>query len=406
MTPLKNENTKKYGKTKLACYLGFVTQAISANFAPLLFLTFRRVYGISFSELALIPVVFYVTQLITDFACVKIVDKTGYRPCILASEIMSAAGLAGLAFVPELFSDRLPGILLCVVVYAVGSGLIEVLCSPIIEACPFENKSRTMSFLHSFYCWGSVGVIAGSTLFFAVFGTENWRVLACLWALIPLYNVFNFASCPIEPIVKDGEGMTTKALLKTRKFWIFIILMICAGASEAGMAQWASAFVESALGVSKTVGDLAGPCGFAIFMGLSRVLYGRYGDKTDLTVFMMISGGLCFLSYLLTAVASLPVMGLIGCMACGFSVGIMWPGSLSITSKAIPTGGTAMFAFLALAGDVGGTVGPAVVGNVSEYFGNDLQKGVLAGIGFPLILLLCSALARRSAKRTEEEIKA
>lgn len=406
MTPLKNENTKKYGKTKLACYLGFVTQAISANFAPLLFLTFRRVYGISFSELALIPVVFYVTQLITDFACVKIVDKTGYRPCILASEIMSAAGLAGLAFVPELFSDRLPGILLCVVVYAVGSGLIEVLCSPIIEACPFENKSRTMSFLHSFYCWGSVGVIAGSTLFFSVFGTENWRVLACLWALIPLYNVFNFASCPIEPIVKDGEGMTTKALLKTRKFWIFIILMICAGASEAGMAQWASAFVESALGVSKTVGDLAGPCGFAVFMGLSRVLYGRYGDKTDLTVFMMISGGLCFLSYLLTAVASLPVMGLIGCMACGFSVGIMWPGSLSITSKAIPTGGTALFAFLALAGDVGGTVGPAVVGNVSEYFGNDLQKGVLAGIGFPLILLLCSALARRSAKRTEEEIKA
>ncbi len=406
MTPLKNENTKKYGKTKLACYLGFVTQAISANFAPLLFLTFRRVYGVSFSELALIPVVFYVTQLITDFACVKIVDKTGYRPCILASEIMSAAGLAGLAFVPELFSDRLPGILLCVIVYAVGSGLIEVLCSPIIEACPFENKSRTMSFLHSFYCWGSVGVIAGSTLFFAVFGTENWRVLACLWALIPLYNVFNFASCPIEPIVEDGEGMTTKALLKTRKFWIFIILMICAGASEAGMAQWASAFVESALGVSKTVGDLAGPCGFAVFMGLSRVLYGRYGDKTDLTVFMMISGGLCFLSYLLTAVASLPVMGLIGCMACGFSVGIMWPGSLSITSKAIPTGGTAMFAFLALAGDVGGTVGPAVVGNVSEYFGNDLQKGVLAGIGFPLILLLCSALARRSAKRTEEEIKA
>lgn len=404
MTPLKNENTKKYGKTKLACYLGFVTQAISANFAPLLFLTFRRVYGISFSELALIPVVFYVTQLITDFACVKIVDKTGYRPCILASEIMSAAGLAGLAFVPELFSDRLPGILLCVVVYAVGSGLIEVLCSPIIEACPFENKSRTMSFLHSFYCWGSVGVIAGSTLFFAVFGTENWRVLACLWALIPLCNVFNFASCPIEPIVEDGEGMTTKALLKTRKFWIFIILMICAGASEAGMAQWASAFVESALGVSKTVGDLAGPCGFAVFMGLSRVLYGRYGDKTDLTVFMMISGGLCFLSYLLTAVASLPAMGLIGCMACGFSVGIMWPGSLSITSKAIPTGGTAMFAFLALAGDVGGTVGPAVVGNVSEYFGNDLQKGVLAGIGFPLILLLCSALARRFAKRTEEEI--
>ncbi len=394
---------KKYGRTKLACYLGFVTQAIVANFAPLLFLTFRRSFGISFSRLALISVVFYITQLIVDFACVKIVDKLGYRVCIVTSEITSAAGLAGLAFIPYLFSDPLAGILVCVVIYAVGSGLIEVLCSPIIEACPFENKANMMSLLHSFYCWGAVGTILLSTLFFSVFGTERWRILALIWALIPLYNVFNFILCPIEPIVEEGKGMTMAELFKTGKFWLFIILMIAAGASEISMAQWASAFAESALGVSKTVGDLAGPCGFMIFMGLSRMIYGKFGEKTDLTVYMIISGALCFAAYLLTSFAKIPVMGFIGCMACGFSVGIMWPGSISISSKLLPTGGTALFALLALAGDVGGTLGPAIVGNVSQIAGDNVQSGILAGVGFPLTLVVCVLLIRRMNRRGNSE---
>lgn len=389
------KSQKRYGKTKLACYLGFVTQAISANFAPLLFLTFHQSYGISFSEIAMISVVFYVTQLIVDIVCVKLADQFGYRACIVTSEITSAIGLAGLAFLPDLFSNHLLGILICVVIYAIGSGLIEVLCSPIIEACPFENKEKMMSLLHSFYCWGAVGVIVGSTAFFSAFGIGHWRIMACLWALIPLYNVINFASCPIEPIVEEGKGMTVRQLLKTKRFWLFIILMICAGASEITMAQWASAFAESALHVSKTWGDLAGPCGFAVFMGLSRMLYGKLGDRIDLSVFMIISGSLCFISYLLTAFAGIPVMGLIGCMACGFSVGIMWPGSISITSKAIPTGGTAMFALLALSGDIGGTLGPAVVGNISQLSENNLQAGILGGIGFPLVLVICVVTARR-----------
>ncbi|WP_407384597.1 MFS transporter [Ruminococcus sp.] len=387
--------SKNYGKTKRACYLGFVTQAISANFAPLLFLTFHQAYGISFSAIAMISVVFYVTQLIVDIVCVRLADRFGYRACMVAAEIVSAVGLAGLAFVPDLLSNHLLGILLCVVVYAIGSGLIEVLCSPIIEACPFENKEKMMSLLHSFYCWGTVGVIAGSTLFFSLFGIQYWRILACIWALIPLYNVMNFAACPIEPIVEDGKGMTIGQLLKTKRFWLFIILMICAGASEITMAQWASAFAESALHVPKTWGDLAGPCGFAVLMGLSRMLYGKFGDKIDLSVFMILSGALCFVSYLLTAFAGIPVMGLIGCMACGFSVGIMWPGSISISARTIPAGGTAMFALLALAGDIGGTLGPAVVGNVSQLSGDNLQAGILGGMGFPLTLVICVAVARR-----------
>ena len=389
--------TNNYNRTKLACYLGFVTQAISANFVPLLFLTFYRTYGITYANLALIPLAFYITQLIVDFFCAKFVDRIGYRKSIIIAQVTSGLGLAMLAFLPDLCARPFDGILVCVLIYAVGSGLIEVLCSPIIEACPFENKERTMSLLHSFYCWGSVGTVALSTAFFVLFGTEHWRILACLWAVIPLYNVFNFASCPIVPIVANGEGMTIRQLLKTGIFWLFILLMVCAGASETAMAQWASAFAESSLGVSKTAGDLLGACGFAVFMGISRVLYGRFGGKADLSRFMIASGILCLCSYLLAAFSMVPVMGLIGCMMCGFSVGIMWPGSISISSSKLPKGGTALFAFLALAGDLGGAAGPAIVGNVSHLLGENIQAGILAGIFFPALLVITVIILKNKA---------
>ncbi len=388
---------KNYRKTRLACYLGFVTQAISANFAPLLFMIFYRTYGITFADLALIPLAFYVTQLVVDFLCAKFVDAIGYRKSIVISEITSAAGLAMLSFVPDLLPKPFIGILLCVIIYAVGSGLIEVLCSPIIEACPFENKESMMSLLHSFYCWGAVGTILLSTLFFTLFGTEHWRILACLWSLVPLYNIWNFATCPIEPIVEEGQGMTIHELLQNSIFWILVLLMVGAGASEIAMAQWASAFAESSLGVSKTTGDLLGPCGFAVFMGISRMLYGRYGEKVDLSNFMIASGLLCLISYLLAALAKQPFMGLLGCMMCGFSVGIMWPGSISISASRLPKGGTALFAFLALAGDLGGAEAPAIVGYVSQMFGGSIQNGILAGICFPVLLVICVVLLKRKA---------
>lgn len=379
---------KKYRKTLLACYMGLVTQAVSANFAPLLFLTFYRTYGISLSRLALISTCFYVTQLVTDLVCAKAVDRIGYRKSVIASHLLSGGGLIGLAFLPECLPSPYAGILLCTMIYAVGSGLVEVLCSPIIEACPFENKEKTMSLLHSFYCWGSAGVILGSTLFFALFGIGRWRVLSCIWALIPLANIYNFVTCPMGTLVEDGKGMTIRQLFRTRIFWLLLLLMVCAGSSELAMAQWASAFAESALHVSKTVGDLAGPCGFAILMGISRLLYGKFGDKIDLTVFMAVSGTLCVICYLLAGLAGVPLAGLIGCMLCGFSVGIMWPGSISISSSTLPAGGTAMFALLALAGDLGGSIGPAIVGAVSQMTGENLQLGILSGIGFPVILVI------------------
>ena len=390
---------KKYRKTLIAGYLGFVTQAISVNFLPLLYVTFRHDYHLTLTQLALFSATFFFTQMIVDFVCAKVVDKIGYRPCIVASEIASAAGLAGLTFLPELLPSPYVGILLCVIVYAIGSGLIEVLCSPIIEACPFENKAGTMSLLHSFYCWGFAAVVLLSTLFFSVFGIEHWKILALLWSIIPLYNVYNFSVCPIEKLVDEGESMTVGQLLKTKVFWLFLLLMVGAGASEITMSQWASAFAESALHISKSMGDLVGPCGFALCMGISRTLFGKFSEKIDLPSFMMASGILCFCCYLLAGLAQLPLLGLLGCTLCGFTVGIMWPGSLSVSAGILPRGGTALFAFLALAGDLGGSLGPSILGVVSQRAGDDLQAGVIAGLAFPVLLVVCVLLLKKDYRR-------
>lgn len=386
---------KNYKKTVLACYLGFITQAIAANFAPLLFLTFHKTFQIPLGKIALISTTFFFTQLVVDILCAKTVDHIGYRKCIVASEIFSAAGLIGLAFLPNILPDPFTGILISVIIYAFGSGLIEVLCSPIVEACPFDNKESVMSLLHSFYCWGSVGVILLSTLFFALFGIERWRLVACLWAIVPIYNVYNFATCPIESLVEEGEGLGIRGLLQLPMFWISIILMVCAGASEISMAQWASAYAESALGLSKTLGDLVGPCLFAIMMGISRTIYGKYGEKISLTKYMIGCGILCLFCYLAASLSGNPMIGLIGCVTCGFSVGIMWPGTISISSQKIPLGGTAMFALLAMAGDLGGSIGPGLVGIITQKANDNLRAGLLIGCIFPAILVLSILLLNR-----------
>lgn len=385
-----------YQKTKTACYLGFITQAIAANFAPLLFLKFHNDYRISLGNIALISTVYFFTQLLIDLFCAKFVDRIGYRVSIVISEVFSATGLIGLAFLPDLLPDAFAGILISVTIYAMGCGLIEVLASPIVEACPFENKEATMSLLHSFYCWGSVGTIVISTLFFALFGIDSWKWLTVIWALIPAFNIYNFATCPIVPIVEEGQGMGIRQLGKKPLFWVSICLMVCAGASELAMAQWASAYAEAALGLSKTVGDLLGPCMFAVTMGVSRVIYGKYGERLNLILFMMGSGALCVTCYLMASLSANPVIGLIGCVLCGFSVGIMWPGTISISSKRFPTGGTAMFALLAMAGDLGGSIGPAIVGKVTQYTGDNIRMGMGVGLFFPIVLIIMLIIMSRT----------
>lgn len=379
---------ENYNHTIYACYIGYITQAIVNNFAPLLFLTFQSTYDISIDKITFLVTMNFGVQLIVDFLAAKFVDKIGYRTCVVAAHIFSAIGLAGLAIFPIIFINHYIGLLIAIFFYAIGGGLIEVLVSPIVEACPTERKEAAMSLLHSFYCWGHVFVIISSTLFFMFIGIEHWRILACLWAIIPLINAFYFFNVPIQTLVEDDEGISIIDLFKIKIFWVLLLLMICAGASEQAMSQWASAFAESGLNVSKTIGDLAGPCSFAILMGCSRVFYSKFSEKIKLKNFMIISGVLCIVSYLIASLSANPIIGLIGCGLCGLSVGVLWPGTFSIASGTLRTGGTAMFAFLALAGDVGCSLGPTVVGTVSGAFQDDLKRGFLVAIIFPVFLIL------------------
>jgi len=383
-----------YGHTIYASYVGYITQAIVNNFVPLLFLTFQSRYGISLEMLGLLVTINFGVQLFVDFIAAKFIDKIGYRIAIVAAHVFSGAGLIGLAVFPELLPPY-AGIVLAIVFYAIGGGILEVLVSPIVEACPTTKKEAAMSLLHSFYCWGHVFVVLASTLFFTLAGIENWKWMAVIWSIVPFANAVYFSLVPIANIVEDGKGMSIKELFKNKTFWILFLLMICSGASEQGMSQWASAFAESGLKVSKTVGDLAGPCLFAALMGTSRALYAKLSDKISLKAAMVGSGCLCVVCYLLASFAPHPVLGLIGCAVCGFSVGIMWPGTFSLASNSLPAGGTAMFAFLALAGDLGCGSGPTIVGAVAERFGDDLKIGVLSAIVFPILLVIVNLLLKK-----------
>lgn len=378
-----------YKHTVYACFTGYIVQAIINNFAPLLFLTFQTSYDIPLAKITLLITLNFSVQLITDLLSPLFIDKIGYRVSVVLAHIFSALGLVLLPVLPSFFSDPSTGLFIAVIVYAVGGGLLEVLISPIVEASPTDNKEKAMSLLHSFYCWGHVGVVLISTLFFVLFGTVNWMYLSLFWALVPIANTFFFLKVPVNHLIADGErGLTLNELFKTKAFWLLIVLMVCAGASEQGVSQWASVFAERGLGVSKTAGDLAGPTLFALMMGLSRLYYGKYGDKIHLARFMKLSIVLCITSYLLISFSPFPVLGFIGCALCGLSVGILWPGTFSTASKLIKNGGTAMFAFLALAGDLGCGGGPTLVGLVSSASGGNLNTGVLAGIVFPVLLLI------------------
>ena len=385
-----------YQKTMYACFAGYVVQAVINNFVPLLFLTFEKSYHIPLSQITMLITFNFGIQLLIDLLSAKFVDKIGYRISVVLAHAFSAVGLIGLAVLPELLPDAFLGIFISVVIYAIGGGLIEVLISPIVESCPSDNKEKAMSLLHSFYCWGHVAVVLLSTLFFKLFGIENWKIMALLWAILPTVNGIVFTRVPIASLIEEGEtGMTIKQLCRNKIFWILMLMMLCAGASEQGVSQWASTFAEQGLGVSKTVGDLAGPMAFAVLMGSARAFYGKFGDRIDLDKFMIGSSILCILSYLCISLAPSAFMSLIGCAVCGFSVGIMWPGSFSKASMALRNGGTSLFALLALAGDVGCTGGPTLVGFMSGLASDDLKKGILAGVIFPMLLLTGILLLRK-----------
>lgn len=389
----------QYNKTITACFTAYIVQAIVNNFVPLLFLTFQRSYSIPLSQITLLVTFNFGVQLLVDLLSVGFVDKIGYRASMIIAHVLSAAGLVFLTVLPEVMPSPFAGILIAVMIYAVGGGLLEVLVSPVVEACPSDNKEKTMSMLHSFYCWGHVGVVFLSTVFFQLFGTQNWKIMALIWAIIPACNAYVFTKVPIASLMEEGEtGLKMNELFRIKIFWILLIMMVCAGASEQAVSQWASTFAEKGLGISKTLGDLAGPMAFAILMGTSRAFYGKYGDRINLDKFMIYSSCLCILAYLGVSLLPIPQLSLVACAICGLSVGIMWPGTFSKASAALPRGGTAMFALLALGGDLGCSGGPTLVGMVSSALGDNLKMGILAGIVFPVLLLTGVLLCRKMRK--------
>lgn len=391
-------NRTNYKATLTACYFGYITQAIVNNLAPLLFLIFRDRLGIPLSQITLITSLNFIVQLLVDLLSVRFVDRIGYRKCIVAAHFFSAAGLIGMSVLPFIMKP-FAGLLIALFFYAVGGGLIEVLISPIAQACPTSDKSSQMSLLHSFYCWGTVAVVLFSTLFLFFAGKENWPLLPILWSVLPLLNGFTFMKVPIRSLIEDNAGMSVKELFSSGLFLICILLMFAAGSSEQAMSQWASAFAENGLGVNKAVGDVFGPCLFSVLMGSSRVIFAKVGEKADILKFIMFSGVLCAASYLIASLIRVPVLAFVGCALCGFSVGVLWPGVFSLASSSLPSGGTAMFALLALAGDLGCSAGPGFVGIISSMNGDNIKKGLLAAVLFPVLLLICTFIFKKFTKK-------
>lgn len=383
-----------YKTTIIACFLGYIVQAIVNNFIPLLFITLQDTYQIPLSQITLLVTINFSIQLLVDMLSSVFMDRIGYRASGVIAHICSAGGLILLTVLPNMM-DPFVGILLSIMVYAVGGGIIEVLVSPVMESCPTDNKEKAMSLLHSFYCWGHVGVVLLSTLFFSVAGIENWRMLALAWSIVPVINAYIFARTPIAPLIAgDEKGMSIAELFASKTFWILMLMMLCSGASEQAVGQWASAFAEQGLHLSKALGDLVGPMTFAVMMGLTRVFYGKYGERINLQRFMTVSAVMCVSAYLLISLSPWPALSVVGCALCGLTVGIMWPGTFSRAAVALRKGGTAMFALLALAGDLGCSTGPTLVGFVSGLAGDNMKTGILAALIFPLVMALCLKLGR------------
>ena len=389
-----DRNTKK---VIAASYIGYITQAIVNNFTPLLFVFLASDFGVSLEQVTLLITMNFSVQLAVDLIASKMCDRIGYKPLVIAAHVFVTVGFICMGTL-TLLPDPYGWLLVSSALFAIGGGLTEVIISPIVEACDTDEKSGAMSLLHSFYCWGQVFAVVVSTLFFALFGIENWRIMAVIWAIVPLFNTFFFAGLKIKQLNPEGGTVKVRVLAGKGLFWLLVVMMLCAGASELAMSQWASAFAQAGLGVDPTVGNLAGPCLFAVFMGSARAFYGKFSAKIKLEKFMLLSCALCIAGYLTACLSPIPLLGFIGCSVVGLSVGIMWPGTYSIAGARLPMGGTAMFALLALAGDLGCMSGPTAAGFISGATDGRLQTGLVFSAVFPLVLGIAVLMLHKRAE--------
>lgn len=392
---------KSFKATIGASCIGYITQAILINFAPLLFITFQREFGLELWQLSILIASNFVTELFIDFVCSRYVSKIGYRPCVICALAFSATGLVLLPLLPAIMSNKFIALMSATIVCGIGGGMIEVLISPIVEACPTENKGGMMSLLHSFYCWGQMGVVLLSTVFFRTIGIDNWQALSVIWAIVPVISLVMFCFVPINTLVEESEESSLKGLFCSKIFWILFIMMLCAGASEIAISQWASAFAEAGLGVEKWVGDLIGPCLFAVCMGCARVFYAKMADKINLENGIFVSSCICVGAYLMIVFSPIAIISLIGCAVCGIGCGMLWPGSYSVAMKRMPKGGVPLFAMLAFAGDLGCLSGPVMTGFISDAFSGELKAGFLFAMLFPITLAIMVLWLKKIFKKSK-----
>lgn len=381
--------------------MGYFTQAVLINFAPLLFITFQNEFGLSLAQLSVLIATNFTTELIIDFVGTKYVSKIGYRRSVIIAQALSVIGLCMMPMLPKIMPNKFLALEIAMVFCGLGGGLIEVLISPIVEACPTKHKSATMSLLHSFYCWGQMGVVLLSTVYFRTVGIEHWEYLSILWAIIPAIDLVLFCFVPMNTLVEESEESSFTDLIKQKLFWVFLIMMLCAGATELSMSQWASAFAEDGLGVDKWIGDLLGPCLFAVCMGCARLFYAANSERIGLKKGIFISSAICVISYLIAIFSPIPIVSLLGCAMCGVGSGMLWPGTYSIATNRLPKGGVPMFGLLALAGDLGCLSGPTLTGMISTAFNGNLKIGFLFGLIFPITLMLMIIILVKFFKKPE-----
>lgn len=402
--------SSNFKKTIFACYRGYITQGIVNNLSPLFFVIFQDHFGIDYMLISALILCNFITQVITDMLAVRYVDRIGMRRAAVLAHVLAFSGLAMQGILPNILPAPYIGLVIATVINGIGGGLIEVIISPIVDSCPGDAKASAMSLLHSFYCWGQVGVVLITTLLLRVIGEDLWYIIPLLWSLIPFYNLFSFLKVPLMPAIPEDEKTPLRTLFKSKIFLVAMLLMLCAGASELAMCQWSSLFAERALGVTKVMGDLMGPCLFAVLMGIGRTIFGVWGEKINLAHALMATAALCILCYIGAGLFESPVLSLVSCALCGLSVSLMWPGTFSLVSAIYPKGGTAMFGTLAILGDVGCSAGPALFGAVSTAVANaavnsasadqlGLKSGMLVSVIFPLFIVIGVALITHLAKQ-------
>ena len=390
--------TQNYKITKYTCYLFYVLQGTLLNLTPLLFVPLMEQYGLSYMKLGALASVNFATQLIVDIVLSKLTDKHRYRISLRLSASAAFIGYMIFAWAPGRLGDPYTWLLIGTVVYSIGAGLMEITISPLIHALPDKAKGKSMAILHSFYAWGVVLTVIVSTSVLAIIGRDKWNFIVTGWLIVPVIGFILSCIMPV-PKPESGENERTAGsfrILIKPAFILFLAMIFFGSCAEAVMTQWSSAFLERAVGLDKLIGDIAGMSMFALMLGLCRMASAALDKKISLSTYMMLGTIGAVICYIIVSVSNVAAVSLIFCALTGFMVGMLWPGTLVLAADAFPKAGAWLFAYLAVAGDLGGVFGPWITGAIADRSG--LNAGLGAAAIFPVIGLICMIIYKRRTR--------